>query len=166
MTDETPQEVWLIRHGQTEWSASGRNTGRSDVPLTPTGMEQARALRTRLADQPFALVATSPLARAHETCRLAGQLDAAKTDADLVEWDYGSLEGRTTAEIRRDMPGWSVWDGAIPGGETVDEVGERADLVIERALAARGDVALFAHAHMLRVVAARWLGRQAPTMRW
>ena len=91
MTDETPQEVWLIRHGQTEWSASGRHTGRSDVPLTATGREQARDLRARLADQPFALVATSPLVRARETCRLAGQLDAAQTDADLAEWDYGSL---------------------------------------------------------------------------
>jgi broad specificity phosphatase PhoE len=159
--DATRHEVWLARHGETEWSAAGRHTGRTDVPLTADGERQASELGRRIGSRRFALVLTSPLARARETCRLAGQGAAAQEDDDLVEWDYGSFEGRTTAEIRRELPGWSVWDGALPDGETAEQVGERADRVIARARAAEGDVALFGHAHALRVLASRWLGLPA-----
>jgi len=151
-------ELWLIRHGETAWSQSGRHTGRTDVPLTPRGERQAERLGRRMARKAFALVLTSPLVRARETCRLAGHLAEARVDEDLVEWDYGVFEGRTSAEIRREKPGWSVWTGEMPGGETSRDVGARADRVIARALAAGGDVALFAHGHVLRVLAARWLG--------
>jgi probable phosphoglycerate mutase len=154
-------QLWLIRHGETAWSRAGRHTGRTDVPLTPRGELQARLLARRIAARPFALVLTSPLSRARETCRLAGHLDGAAVDPDLQEWDYGRMEGRTTAEIQRELPGWSVWTGPVPGGETPDEVGARADRVIARAAAAEGDVALFAHAHVLRVLAARWIGLPA-----
>ncbi len=154
-------QLWLIRHGETAWSRDGRHTGRTDVPLTARGELQARLLARRLAAHPFALVLTSPLSRARETCRLAGRLEGAVVDPDLQEWDYGQLEGRTTAEIQRELPGWSVWTGPIPGGETPDEVGARADRVIARASAVEGDFALFAHAHVLRVLAARWVGLPA-----
>jgi probable phosphoglycerate mutase len=151
-------EVWLIRHGETEWSRSGRHTGRTDVPLTPTGERQGLALGRHIAGRRFALVLTSPLARARETCRLAGYGAVAAATDDLREWDYGLYEGRRTDEIRREVPGWSIWTAGVPGGETVDQVGLRARRVIDRALAADGDVALFAHAHVLRVLAAVWLG--------
>ena len=151
-------EIWLIRHGETAWSLSGQHTGRTDVPLTPEGVRQAEALGDRLAGKRFALVLTSPRARARETCRLAGLAGAAQVDDDLAEWDYGDLEGRTGAEIRADMPGWTIWSGPVPGGETAAQVGARADRVLARARAAGGDVALFAHGHLLRVAAARWLG--------
>jgi broad specificity phosphatase PhoE len=153
-----PHEIWLIRHGETEWSRSGRHTGRTDVPLTPTGERQGRALGRHLAGRPFALVLTSPLARARETCRLAGYGTVAAVTDDLREWDYGLYEGRRTDEIRREVPGWSIWTAGVPGGETVDQVGERARRVIDRAAAAGGDAALFAHGHVLRVLAAVWLG--------
>jgi broad specificity phosphatase PhoE len=152
---------WLIRHGETEWSASGRHTGRTDIPLTEEGVRQARALGRYLAGRVFALVLTSPLSRAADTCRLAGYGNVAQSCQDLLEWDYGRAEGRTTAEMRAELPGWSVWTGGPPGGETVDAVGRRADRVIARALEAAGDVALFAHAHVLRILAARWLGLPA-----
>ncbi|NOY24999.1 MAG: histidine phosphatase family protein [Oligoflexia bacterium] len=152
------QQVWLVRHGQTTWSASGQHTGRTDIPLTPIGMHQARSLGPRLAASTFALVLTSPLVRAQETCRLAGQLGAAQVEGDLAEWDYGVFDGRTTAEIRRERPGWTVWDGPLPDGETVDHVGVRADRIIDRVRAAQGNVLLFGHAHMLRILAARWVG--------
>jgi broad specificity phosphatase PhoE len=152
-----PHEIWLIRHGETEWSRSGRHTGRTDVPLTPTGERQGRALGRHLAGRPFALVLTSPLARARETCRLAGYGTVAAVTDDLREWDYGLYEGRRTDEIRREVPGWSIWTAGVPGGETVDQVGERARRVIDRAAAAGGDAALFAHGHLLRVLAAVWL---------
>ena len=151
-------EIWLIRHGETAWSLSGQHTGRTDVPLTPEGVRQAERLGRRVVGKRFALVLTSPRARARETCRLAGLAGAAQVDDDLAEWDYGALEGRTGAEIRAGMPGWTIWAGPVPGGETAAQVGARADRVLARARAAGGDVALFAHGHLLRVAAARWLG--------
>jgi broad specificity phosphatase PhoE len=149
----------LIRHGETEWSASGKHTGVTDVSLTDAGRRAAERLRPRLADRGFALVLSSPRARARDTAALAGLEPA--IDDDLVEFDYGEYEGRTTPEIREERPGWSVWADGAPGGETAGGVGERADRVIERALAADGDVAAFAHGHLLRVLAARWIGLDA-----
>ncbi len=148
--------LWLIRHGETAWSLSGQHTGRTDIALTPHGVKQAELLAARLASKQFALVLTSPLQRARETCRLAGRA-LARVDDDLMEWDYGEFEGRTAADIRREIPGWNIWTSAPAGGETADQVGARADRVIARALAAGGDVALFAHGHILRILAARWL---------
>ena len=151
------QNLWLVRHGETEWARLGRHTGRTDVPLTETGREQARTLGRRLGLHAFALVLTSPLARAAETTALAGFGDAAIVDADLREWDYGALEGRLTADIRVDYPDWSIWTGPWPEGETVEQVGARADRVIARARTVDGDVLIFGHGHLLRVLAARWL---------
>ena len=153
--------IVLVRHGETEWSASGRHTSRTDVPLTERGREAARRLGERLAGREFALVLTSPRARARDTCAEAGFGDAAEVTEDLAEWDYGGYEGLTTPEIRVDRPGWLLWDDGVPGGETATQVAARADRVIERALAADGDVALFAHGHILRVIGARWLGQPA-----
>ena len=153
--------VVLVRHGATEWSESGKHTSHTDVPLTEEGRRVARALRPRLAGREFALVLTSPRSRARETCELAGLGDRAEVDEDLVEFDYGIYEGRTTAEIRQERPGWDVWFDDSPGGETPDAVGRRADRVIERALRAGGDVALFAHGHLLRVLGSRWIGQPA-----
>jgi broad specificity phosphatase PhoE len=152
-------QIWLIRHGETEWSLGGRHTGRTDVPLTDAGRRQAKTLGRHLAGRAFALVLTSPLGRARETCQLAGYGDTVQISDDLREWDYGIYEGRTTAEVRTREPGWSIWTTSIPDGETVDHVGERARRVIERAVAAGGDAALFAHAHVLRILAACWIGR-------
>ena len=149
-------ELWLVRHGATEWSTSGRHTGRTDVPLTAAGEEQARALGRLLGGRPFALVLSSPYQRALETCRRAGYGGAVEVTDDLREWDYGDDEGRTTVDIRKERPGWVVWDG-VPNGETVEEVGARVDRVIARAAVVDGDVALFAHGHCLRILAARWL---------
>jgi probable phosphoglycerate mutase len=151
-------DLWLVRHGETEWARLGRHTGRTDVPLTEVGRDQARVLGRRLAGHTFGLVLTSPLSRASETAALAGFGRVAAVDPDLREWDYGALEGRLTADIRVDYPGWSIWTGPWPDGETVEEVGARADRVIGRARAADGDVLVFAHGHLLRVLAARWLG--------
>lgn len=152
------RQLWLFRHGETEWSKSGQHTGRTDIPLDKAGEARARAIGRRLKGRPFSLVLSSPLIRAVETCRLAGYADGAELDNDLMEWDYGHYEGRKTADIRKERPGWLIWKGGVPGGETVDQVGERARRVIERALAADGDVALFAHAHILRILTACWLG--------
>ena len=153
------RHVWLVRHGETEWARLGRHTGRTDVPLTERGREQARAIGRRLASHPFALVLTSPLSRAAESARLAGVGGAAIHDADLMEWDYGANEGRTTAEIRADDPDWTIWTGPWPGGETADDVARRADRVIARIQATTsGDALVFAHGHLLRVLAARWIG--------
>jgi broad specificity phosphatase PhoE len=151
----------LIRHGETEWSASGKHTSVTDVPLIESGRRDAELLRDRLAGREFALVLSSPRARARDTAVLAGLGAAAQVDEDLVEFDYGSYEGRTTPEIRETRPGWSVWADGAPGGETAARVGVRADRAIARALAAGGDVALFAHGHLLRVLAARWVGLPA-----
>jgi len=148
----------LVRHGETEWSRAGKHTGRTDVPLTDRGREQALAVGEALRGREFALVLTSPLQRAAETCRLAGFGDQAQERDDLVEWDYGAYEGRTTEEIRKERPGWLVWDDELPGGETLAQVGVRADRVIAEVRAAEGDALLFAHGHVLRILAARWLG--------
>jgi broad specificity phosphatase PhoE len=156
--DERRPDIWIVRHGETDWSRMGRHTGRTDTPLTAAGVQEAMALRRRVGGRNFALVLSSPLSRAWETCRLAGYGDVARAEDDLREWDYGVYEGRTTAEIQRETPGWTIWDGEVPGGETAAEVGRRADRVIRRATESGGDVALFAHGHLLRVLAARWLG--------
>jgi probable phosphoglycerate mutase len=153
--------IWLVRHGETEWSKSGQHTGRTDIPLTATGEQQGRALGRHLAGRPFALVLTSPLSRARETCRLAGYADVAQVSDDLLEWNYGVYEGRTTAAIRVEQPGWSIWNTVVAEGESVEQVGERARRVIARVEAASGDVALFAHAHLLRILGACWMGLPA-----
>ena len=155
------RDLWLIRHGETEWSRSGQHTGRTDLPLTVQGERQAALLGRRLTGRKFALVLTSPLGRARETCRLAGYGAAARDEPDLREWDYGAYEGRTTAQIREEVPGWIIWKNGVSGGETADQVGGRCDRVIARAAAVDGDVALFAHGHVLRILAARWLGLPA-----
>jgi probable phosphoglycerate mutase len=155
--DQRPR-IWIIRHGQTQWSETGRHTGRTDVPLTEDGRLRARRLSTMLAGRPFARVISSPLSRAFETCRLAGYADQAELVDDLLEWDYGDYEGLKTSEIRQTEPGWSVWTGTVPGGETLAQVASRCDRVIEVSLEAAGDVLLVAHGHVLRVLAARWLG--------
>jgi broad specificity phosphatase PhoE len=149
--------IWLVRHGETEWSKSGQHTGRTDIPLTATGEHQGKALGRHLAGRQFALVLTSPLGRARETCRLAGFAAGAEVSDDLLEWNYGIYEGRTTAAVRAEQPGWSIWTTPVPEGESVEQVGERARRVIERADAASGDVALFAHAHFLRILGACWI---------
>ena len=158
MTETAAHEVWLIRHGETEWARQGRHTGRTDVPLTETGREQARALGRRLVGRRFGIVLTSPLSRASETASLAGFGTSAVVDPDLSEWDYGVFEGRLTSEIRADYPGWSIWTGPWPEGETADQVGARAERVLARLAAVDGDGLVFAHGHLLRVLAARWLG--------
>ena len=153
-----PHRIWLVRHGETEWSKSGQHTGRTDIPLTATGEQQGKALGRHLAGRQFALVLTSPLGRARQTCRLAGFSTGAQVTDDLLEWNYGVYEGRTTAAVRAEQPGWSIWTTTVAQGETVEQVGERARRVIERADAVAGDVALFAHAHILRILAACWMG--------
>ncbi len=154
-------EVVLVRHGETEWSRTGRHTGNSDIPLTDRGREQARLLGNMLRGRHFARVLTSPLQRASETSRLAGSGEVAEECPDLREWDYGVYDGRTTADIRKEIPGWTVWSHPVPGGETADAVGRRADRVIDLMQAVDGDIALFAHGHILRVLAARWCGLDA-----
>jgi len=168
VTESAPErQIWLVRHGETEWSKSGRHTGRTDIPLTDVGRGQAETLATRLAGHHFALVLSSPRSRAVETARLAGFDDSVVIDPDLGEWDYGAFEGRTTAEIRTEVPDWSIWTGPWPAGETVEAIGARADRVIARCLDRKtdGDVLLFAHGHLLRVLAARWLGLPAASGR-
>jgi broad specificity phosphatase PhoE len=154
---DRPPEIVLVRHGETEWSASGRHTGTTDLDLTALGRRQASGLRTELGRWRFSSVLTSPLRRAVDTCALAGLGDHAEVRPDLAEWDYGDAEGRTTSEIRTERPGWSVWRDGPPGGETVDEVGRRADRILAEVAAAGGDVVLFSHGHLLRVLAARWI---------
>lgn len=158
-------ELWLVRHGETEWSLSGAHTSTTDIPLTEHGRERARELREYLKDRNFAAVLVSPRQRAQETCRIAGFGDVMQIDENLAEWNYGEAEGKTTPQMREIYgPDWSVWTSPLKGGETPDQVGARADKVIERALAAAGSdgkVALFAHAHILRILASRWLGLPA-----
>jgi len=153
-----PPEVVLVRHGETEWTLSGRHTGHTDIPLTDRGREEARALAAELAGRRFALVLTSPLARAAETCRLAGLGEHACERDELKEWDYGAYEGRTTLDIRREQPGWTLWHDGVPAGETAAQLATRVDRVIVELRSAAGDAAVFAHGHVLRVLAARWLG--------
>ena len=186
MTD-AKVELWLIRHGETEWSLDGRHTSVTDIPLTDHGWKRAEELRDFLGGRPFAAVFVSPKQRARETCAIAGYGDYAVVDDDLQEWNYGESEGKTTKEMRQKYgPEWSVWDSPIVGGESVEQVGERADKVIARALDAVANpgsenpdpghpdhagskldsaglksVALFAHAHILRILAARWIGLEA-----
>ena len=163
MSDPAPErQIWLVRHGETEWARLGRHTGRTDIPLTEAGRDQAFALGSHLAGRTFQLVLTSPLSRAAETAALAGYVDA-EQDPDLMEWDYGALEGRTSADIRDEYEGWTIWTGPWPAAETVDDVGARADRVIARCLdpAVTGDCLLFAHGHLLRILAARWLRQPA-----
>jgi len=149
--------IWLIRHGETVWSLSGAHTGRTDLPLTASGEKKAERIHDMLAGHSFALVLTSPLERARRTCEIAGFGAQAQLDPNLMEWDYGDYEGRTTEEIRRERPGWSLFRDGVPNGETVAQVGARALDVIDRALRSDGDVALFAHGHILRILTACWL---------
>ena len=151
-------EVVLVRHGETEWTREGKHTGRTDVPLTDHGRRQAQAVGAALQERQFALVLTSPLARAFETCRLAGFGDGAVLRDELREWDYGAYEGRRTVEIRKEVPGWTLWRDGVPEGETIDEVAARVDRVIAELRSLQRDALLFAHGHALRVLAARWLG--------
>jgi broad specificity phosphatase PhoE len=153
-----PPELWLVRHGETPWSLTGQHTGRRDLALTEEGERQARALGARLAGRAFTEVRVSPLLRARQTCALAGYAGAAREDPDLVEWDYGAHEGRRLAEILAERPGWTLWREGAPGGERLPDVASRAARVLARLEGATGDVALFAHGHLLRVLAALWLG--------
>jgi probable phosphoglycerate mutase len=146
----------LLRHGATEWSLSGQHTGRTDIPLLELGCVQARAAGERLRSMKFAQVLTSPLLRARETCALAGF--EGQAEPDLVEWDYGAYEGLTSAAIRAERPGWTLWSDGVIGGEGAADVGRRVDRVIERARLVQGDTLCVAHGHVLRVLAARWLG--------
>lgn len=150
-------EIWLARHGETEWSVSGQHTGRTDIPLTPRGEEQARALGAALVDHPFAVVYSSPLRRALDSARLAG-FDDVLVDPLLQEQDYGEYEGITTADIRRERPNWDLWRDGCPGGEDAEAVAARADRFLSVLPGAGGDVLIFGHSHMLRVLAARHLG--------
>ena len=150
--------VFAIRHGETAWSLSGQHTGTTDIPLTDNGRRLAARIGPVLGRDVFALVLTSPLQRARETCELAGLGARAVLDPDLVEWNYGQYEGLTPKQINEKAPGWLIFRDGCPGGETPEQVGTRADRIIDRARAASGDVALFAHGHVLRVLVARWLG--------
>jgi probable phosphoglycerate mutase len=150
-------EAWLVRHAETEWSKSQRHTGRTDIPLTDEGRAAAAALRERLAGRDWSAVWTSPLSRARETCELAGLGAAAVARDELLEWDYGDYEGITTAEIRETRPDWYLWRDGCPNGESPADVAARCDRLIADLVAVEGDVALFAHGHVLRMLAARWI---------
>ena len=173
---QRPNRVFLVRHGETEWSVTRQHTGRTDIPLTENGRRQAERLGARLAGERFALVLVSPLKRALETARLAGfsigeqaigeqtigkQKSVAEVEPDLVEWDYGAYDSLTAVDIRRERPGWTPWHGGFPGGETLADLEARADRVLARIRSVDGDVALFAHGHILRIIAARWLEKPA-----
>lgn len=157
--EQRPAAVVLVRHGATDWSEEGRHTGWTDIPLNATGREQARRLAGALSQRSFSAVLCSPLQRARTTCELAGLLGEAELDPDLREWRYGDYEGLTAAQIRERRPGWNIWDDGVKHGETLDELGARADRVIERLRGIDGEVAVFAHGHLLRVLAARWIWR-------
>jgi broad specificity phosphatase PhoE len=154
-------KTFCIRHGETAWSLSGQHTGVTDLPLTDNGRRLAEQLKPVLAKERFALVLVSPMQRARETCELAGLGDQAVIEPDLMEWNYGEYEGLTPEQIYQTRPGWLIFRDGAPGGETPDQVAARADRVIARARAAGGDVALFAHGHLLRVLGARWIGQVA-----
>ena len=153
------QKIYLIRHGETEWSRAGKHTGVTDVVLTEQGRKIARLLQPVLAQEQFVLVLTSPLQRARETCELAGLGKVAVIEPDLMEWNYGEYEGLTTKQIQSAKPGWSVFHHGCPGGETPEQVAARADRVLAKVRATNGNVALFAHGHVLRVIAARWVNQ-------
>jgi broad specificity phosphatase PhoE len=152
------QMVYLIRHGETEWSISGQHTGTTDIPLTANGRGVAKLFKPLFAKLKLALILTSPLQRARVTCELSGLGDLAQVDRQLMEWNYGEYEGLTTDHIHTTLPGWALFSDGCPGGETPGQIGDRVDQVIAKVRAAEGDVALFAHGHVLRVLAARWLG--------
>ncbi|WDS36884.1 histidine phosphatase family protein [Pseudoxanthomonas sp.] len=154
-----PLQIFLVRHGETEWSLSGRHTGRTDIPLTARGQQMARELAPALAGVSFSTVLSSPRRRAQDTCALAGLSALASVDPDLAEWDYGEDEGRRSAEILADRPGWEIWHDGCPGGETPLAVAARADHLVERLRGLTGNVALFTHGHFGRVLTARWLGQ-------
>jgi broad specificity phosphatase PhoE len=158
VSPQRSQEVVLVRHGETDWSAHMRHTGRTDVPLTDEGRHQGEQVGRALRGRRFGLVLTSPLKRAAETCWLTGFGEVARARDDLMEWDYGDYEGRTTLDIRREIPDWTVWRYGAANGESPDEVGARADRVLAEVRAVDGDVLISAHGHLLRVLAARWLG--------
>jgi probable phosphoglycerate mutase len=149
--------IWIVRHTDTDWSVAGRHTGRTDLPLSAAGRAEAGRLRPRLAGIDFAEVVVSPLRRAQETCELAG-LEWTRVSDDLVEWDYGDYEGLTTIEVRRQRPDWDLWRDGAPNGEDAAAVGRRVDRVLAELPATDGAIALIAHAHLLRVLTARWLG--------
>jgi broad specificity phosphatase PhoE len=155
------QQVYLMRHGETAWSVSGQHTGTTDIPLTENGRRVAKLLQPVLTKETFALVLTSPLQRARETCELAGLGGCAEIDRDLMEWNYGEYEGLTPQQIRAKNPGWMIFNDGCPGGESPEQVGARIDRVIAKVRAVEGHVALFAHGHVLRAMAARWLGLPA-----
>jgi probable phosphoglycerate mutase len=154
-----PGQLVLLRHGETEWSRSGQHTGRTDLPLTERGEQQARSLAARFSGHPPVLVVTSPRQRATRTAELAG-LTIDRVDDDLAEWDYGELEGETTSTIRETWPGWTIWNGPVPGGETIEQVAARLTRVLESVTPdlERGDVVLVGHGHAMRVLTACWLG--------
>jgi broad specificity phosphatase PhoE len=157
--DDAPEpEVWLIRHGETEWSRSGQHTGVTDLPMTEAGEDAARSLRDILASTQFDLVLCSPRQRAMRTAELAG-FTITDTTADLTEWNYGDYEGRTRIDILQERPDWSIWTDGAPNGETPDQISARVDRVIERCRAVEGRVLLFAHGHVLRTLAARWIAQ-------
>ncbi len=157
MVTATPGRLWLVRHGETEWSLLGRHTGRTDLPLTARGQAQSREVAGFLKGRTFSLVLTSPLQRAMETCKLAGLESSAVVDRDLCEWDYGVYEGRTTLDIRIENASWSIWTADIQHGESLQQVAARTERVIDRALHAGGDTVVFAHGHLLRILAACWV---------
>jgi broad specificity phosphatase PhoE len=150
-------EIWLARHGETAWSLSGQHTGRTDIPLTARGETQAASLGRLLGGKSFGLVLTSPLQRARQTCRIAGYEAVATVEPDLAEWHYGSLEGKTSAEFLAVRPDWDLWRDGPPAGESIEEVAARARRVVARCLAAPGPALLFAHGHLLRILAAIWI---------
>jgi broad specificity phosphatase PhoE len=154
--EEAEPEVWLIRHGETEWSKSGRHTSTTDLAMTPQGEEAARSLRPLLSQTTFDLVLCSPRRRARDTAELSG-VTAYQIEDNLVEWDYGDYEGRTRIDVQKERPGWSIWAEGAPGGETPDQVSARADLVIAKCRAVSGRVLLFSHGHFLRSLVARWI---------
>jgi len=155
------QRIFLVRHGETEWSLSGQHTGITDIPLTENGRKVAMLWKPVLSEEKFALVLTSPLRRARETCELAGLSDGAEVDPDLMEWNYGEYEGLTPQQVHATSPGWMVFTDGSPGGESPEQVEARVDRVIAKVRAVQGNVALFSHGHLLRALAARWIGLRA-----
>src|SRR5262245_48827093 len=166
LMSETLPTIYVARHGETAWSLSGQHTGSTDLPLTNRGEHNASQLGERLKGLTFAKVLSSPLRRAMRSCELAGYGSLAEIDRDLLEWNYGEYEGRRTAEILVERPGWQLFRDGCPGGESPDQVGARADRVVQRVRAVEGDVLLFSSGHFLRVVAARWLGLEAAAGRY
>ncbi|HEX4864799.1 MAG TPA: histidine phosphatase family protein, partial [Acidimicrobiales bacterium] len=164
--DPSRPQVWVARHGETDWSRSGQHTSRTDVDLTAQGEKQARALGSVLVDIDFDLVMSSPMLRARRTAELAGMSEFVE-DPDLREWDYGQLEGRTTPEIQENLPGWSIWTGPWPDAETADEVARRGDRVVESLLSSgAAQIAVFSHGHFIRVLASRWVDAPIETGGW